>query len=434
MFLGTLKTLILAGRETLQEVLGEAVSGAAVSQVHQGRLSFPAVGEVHLRSGTLQTVHLGCDRALAAHLASLEPQGEVKPAMQDLTKVFLGHLLAEMGGRNPRGRVVKVPVGATNIVTRGVRSYGIRLASTSGQLFMLAEIPSLVELELAKGSDFLSGMMDTYLPRDWNQRESLENAMLIKSLMKFLTKIEADYHVEIPLQEGEAAIHSGITLEERVLEGRHVLKLAMGMGGLDTEVEPGTWLHASVGLEGRSLECDMEYLGPTTHPLVGGISLECSLFSVPERFDITQRRRAFRIPVPEGVQVEMLPLKEGVCPGMAFMEAAPEEVETFQLADLSFSGARLTRESEEAPEVLAAGRRILCRMIFPDEFEPLELLTIVRRCTKRLANRNEWHLDVGLEFLISPDLDRRSLEFVRQYVLAEQRAKLSQRTVVARPS
>ncbi len=432
MFLGTLKTLILAGRGTLQEILHESVSGAAVSQVHQGRLDFPAMAEVHVRSGTLQTVHIGCDRALAEHLAAKAPHGKVRPALEALTKSFLGHLLTEMEGRNPRGKVVKTSGTATTIITRGVRSFGIRLAVPSGQFFMLAEIPSRVELEQAKGSDFLDGMMSTYLPRDWAQRDVLENSGLVKGLLKLLKKVEADFHVEIPLKEGGAVIHSGIALEERIVDGRHILKLALGMSGLDSEMEPGTWVHATAGLEDRSLECELEYLGPATHSLVGGISLDSSLFVAPERFDLVQRRKAFRIPVPKGVLVDVLPLKEGTPVNLAFMEAAPGEVESFYLADLSFSGARMTRDSEHAPEVLEEGSRVLCRMIFPDEFEPLDVMALVRRCTKSLANRNEWQLDVGLEFIISPELDRRALDFVRQYVLAEQRAKLSQRVAVSR--
>ena len=434
MFLGTLKTLILAGKGALQEILDESVSGAAVSQIHQGRLGFPAVGEIHVRSGTLQTVHLGCDSALSEHLSGMVFKGKSRPAMEHLTGAFLTHLLAEMEGRNPRGKVVSTRTGATTLTTRGIRSFGIRLAVPSGQLFMLAEIPSLIELEQAKGSDFLTGMMASYLPRNWMQRDVLDNPPMVKGLLKLLTKIEADYHVEIPLGEKEATIHSGITLEERVLDGRPVLKLAMGLGGLDGDLAPGTKVKATVGLEDRSLDCELEYLGPTTHPLAGGISLECSQFAAPERFELVQRRKAFRIPVPRGVQVQILPLKDDVPAYLAFQQAAIDEVESFELADLSFSGARITRDSEQAPEVLTEGRRLLCRMIFPDEFEPLDVMTIVRRCTKSLANRNEWQLDVGLEFIISPDLDRRSLDFVRQYVLAEQRAKLAQRMAVSRPS
>jgi len=134
-----------------------------------------------------------------------------------------------------------------------------------------------------------------------------------------------------------------------------------------------------------------------------------------------------------GVRVEMLVLDEATPAYAAFQEAAPEQVETFSLTDLSFSGARLVRASEDAPAILAEGCRVVCRMIFPDEFEPLDLLAMVRRCTKSLANRNEWQLELGLEFLVSPDLDRGALDFVRQYVLAEQRSKLAQRVGVAAP-
>ncbi len=432
MFLETLKTLILAGKETLQGTLGVPVSGASVGPVHQGHLSFPPVGELRIRSGTLQTVFLGCDKVLAGMLAGGDKKGQPGPDLEGLARSFLGNLLSEMEGRNPRGKVVSVGGKTLDVTTRGVRSYGIRLATAKGQLFILAEIPSRVELEQAKGSDFLAGMIASYLPRDWTQRDTLENHGLVKGLLKLLSKIEADFHLEIPLENGEAKVSSGIILENRVLDGREVLKLSVGLSGGGHDLEPGKRIHATAGLEDRSLECELEYLGPATHPLVGGISLDCSLFAVPESFALIQRRKAFRIPVPKGVMVEMVVLEEGMSAYLAFQESAVDQVEDFRLADLSFSGARLVRDSEEAPKILAVGRRVVCRMIFPDQFEPLEVLGLVKRCTKSLANRNEWQLEVGLEFLISPDLDRRALEFIRQYVLAEQRAKLAHRVTVAR--
>ncbi len=434
MFLETLKTLVLAGRQALQDSLGLQVMGAAVSQLHHGRLSFPAVAEIKVRNGTLQAVYLGCDPALTETLTAASDAGRPRPGVESLGKSFVDNLVREMAGRNPRGSIERIRSGKASITARGVRSYGVRLATDRGQLFMLAEIPSKVELEQAKGSEYLQGMVETYLPRDWMQRDVLENKGLVHSLRNLLLKIEADYHVEIPVGEGEALVHSGIALEERVLEGRPVLKLALSVTDAAHSLRPGTVVHAAVGLEDRSLECDLEYLGPATHPVACGISLDCALFAAPERFDLVQRRRAFRIPIPDGVQVEMLVLDDETPAYCAFLEAPPERIERFTLTDLSFSGARLGRASESAPEMISEGRRAVCRMIFPDEFEPLDLLVIVRRCSKRLANRNEWQLDVGVEFLVSPDLDRRSLEFVRQYVLAEQRAKLARRVAVRRPS
>ena len=47
--------------------------------------------------------------------------------------------------------------------------------------------------------------------------------------------------------------------------------------------------------------------------------------------------------------------------------------------------------------------------------------------TTVMLDRNRWQDDVGLEFLILDDGDRRVMETIRDYVLAEQRVLLSRR-------
>lgn len=432
MLLATLKALILAGKETLQDTVGLPVVATAISQVRQGRLTFPALGELQIRSGTLQRVNLGCDQALADRLARGVPQGKPKAAMDGLAKTFLTNILREMEGRNPRGRVAKVGAGSMVLHTRGVRTFGVRLATSSGQLFLLAEIPSRIELENAKGSDFAAGMMSTYLPRDWMNRESLDNQALIDSLLILLQKLESDIHLEIPRPHGEAALYAGVVLEQRTLDGLRALKLSADLQDAAGLVR-GAEVRGTVGLEDRSLDCTFEYLGPATHPLVGGISLSAALFTVPETFEIAQRRKAFRIPVSGAVSVDIAVLPDGVAVYEVFQQENPVGVKG-KLADLSFSGARVVLDGEDQGAIFKDGQRVMCRMVFPDEFEPLDILALVRRATKGLANRNEWQDELGLEFLVCPDLDRRALDCIRQYVLSEQRSKLAHRILVARPT
>lgn len=431
MLLATLKALILAGKETLQESAGLPVVGTAISQVRQGRLTFPALGELQIRSGTLQRVNLGCDQALADHLTRAVPQSRTKVAVEDLAKAFLKNILREMEGRNPRGRVARVGAGTMTLHTRGVRTFGVRLATKSGQLFLLAEIPSRIELENAKGSDFVSGMMATYLPRDWMNRESLANRALVDGLLVLLQKLESDIHLEIPRPQGEAALYSGVVLEQRTLDGLRVLKLSADLQDAAGLVL-GTRVRGTVGLEDRSLDCTLEYLGPAAHPLVGGVSLSAALFTVPETFEIAQRRKAFRIPVSGAVSVDVVLVPDGVSAHEVFQLENPVGAKG-KLADLSFSGARIILDGEDQGATFKDGQRVMCRMVFPDEFEPLDILALVRRTTKNLANRNEWQDELGLEFLVSPDLDRRALDCIRQYVLSEQRSKLAHRILVARP-
>lgn len=431
MLLESLKALILAGKETLQQDCNLPVRGAAVSQVHQGRLSFPALAEIQIRSGSLQTVYVGCDKDLKEHLAATGGV-KLKESVERLAKTFLVQLLEEMEGRNPRGRVVRVQVSNAGVTTRGVRSFGIRLATAKGQIFLLAEVPSKVELELAKGSDYLSGMIATYLPADWMNREGVANRALVESTLKLMHKIESDVYLEVPRGEEEAAIHAGTILERSLVEGEPVLKIGVDLSREAGTLAPGAVIHATAGLEDRSLDFQVTYLGSATHSLTGGVSMHAALFSVPESMAIAQRRKAFRIPVPSAVSVEIAPVDEGVPAPEAFQTVAEERIGYGRLADLSFSGTRIILDLERSPAVFKEGQRVVCRLVFPDEFEPMDVMGIVRRQTKTLANRNEWQDEVGLEFLVSPDLDRRALDYIRQFVLTEQRAKLAQRMVLSK--
>ncbi len=91
------------------------------------------------------------------------------------------------------------------------------------------------------------------------------------------------------------------------------------------------------------------------------------------------------------------------------------------------SPARVTvTRMENGPE-LKINSHVICDLQFPDVPEPLSVLSVVRRVNSRLIDRNQRQQEVGLEFLISQDRDRRALDHIRQFVLAEQRNCLSQR-------
>ena len=64
-----LDTMIRAGSDALQTTCGLTVTHAHVSLVQQGSLTFPALGELRIRNGTLQKVNLGCDTVLVGQLA-----------------------------------------------------------------------------------------------------------------------------------------------------------------------------------------------------------------------------------------------------------------------------------------------------------------------------------------------------------------------------
>ena len=128
-----------------------------MSLVQQGSLTFPALGELRIRNGTLQKVNLGCDTVLVGQLAESCPAAvDPRAGIEDPGERVLANLLEDMEGRRPRGSVENLAVTPITLYTRGQRTFGVRLDTDAGRLFLLAEIPSKIELEDAKNSDFVS--------------------------------------------------------------------------------------------------------------------------------------------------------------------------------------------------------------------------------------------------------------------------------------
>ncbi len=437
MLLESLNALITAGDDALLTTCGLPSIGHHISQVRQGSLTFPSLGELRIKGGALQTVHLGSDSLLCGQLAGLVDAENDETGIETLTKRFLQQLLGELDSRNPRGRVHSQDIGPVNLMSRGLRSFGIRLETGVGQLFIMAEVPSRVEMEAARGSDYLQTMESAYMPRDWGNRQAIDNPLGVENFLVFLRKVEGDVYFEIPGEEDANCLRSGILLDKGTFEGERGLKFCADLSETSVgALSRGDEVRASVGIDDRSLQFVMRYLGQGTHALANGAELPCAFFEPPEKVTITQRRLAFRIPVISDIPV-VLHCGDGSSSTSPWgdQEAAAEPLFHGTLADLSFSGARiiadgLTEESAEASG-LELHRRVVCDINFPDRDLPLSLLGIVRRSTSRLVDRNQRQHELGLEFLIVGDSDRVALEHVRQFVLAEQRARLSQRIHVS---
>jgi hypothetical protein len=191
-------------------------------------------------------------------------------------------------------------------------------------------------------------------------------------------------------------------------------------------------VRASVGIEDRSLAFAMEYLGEGSHPLAGPAEVPCLFFAPPTSVAISQRRLAFRIPVDQGVRVDLRG-GDGTSSPSPWGDRHPgdEQIVCGNLGDLSFSGARIVVDPTAVGPLLELNRRVICDLHLPGLSEPLSVLGAVRRFTSRLVDRNERQYEVGLEFLISQDADRSSLEQIRQFVLAQQRTRLAKRINVS---
>ncbi len=434
MLISTLQSLVMAGKDALRTTCGLPVLSEDITQVRHGNLTFPSLGEIAFSGGTLQHLHLGCDALLCAHLAeNVNPCGEDIAGcdgggngLEFLAQRFLDSVLEEMEGRHPRGWVENLAVGPRTLTTRGVRTFGFRFRTEVGNLYLMAEVPSKAEWEQAKGSEFLSAMIATYLPDGWTTRDRIDMSADLDKFLIFLRKTELDVQVDVPGHDEAFTVHTGTLVEATQHEGRRALRLTMDLsdaGG--RELQRGDRLFCRVGLKDRAVHFTCQFLGMGDYAIAGSASVKCVYFTLPDALKVEQRRRAFRINPGERIPVEIIPAPDE--------NAAPvpgqdrDERVRGRLADLSFSGARIVSDRVKLLARHDEGDRVICRMHFPEESRPLEILGLIRRATVGVKKDEGPQGEIGIEFLVTEHMDRSALEYIRQYVLSQQRAWLAQR-------
>jgi len=431
MFLGSINLLVNAGKEALLSACHLSVKQVTISQVRRGQVTFPALAHVEFQGGTLQSAHLGGDALFCGHLAELVDDVENQSGIEKLASSFLAQAVEEMPGRHPRGVVTGMNVGPRAVYTRGYRSFGIKFVTDLGQMFVLVEVPSMLELELAKGSDFLSGMESTYLPRNWLSRQEMTTSSEVDSFLVFLHKVEGDVNLEFPLESGQVDTRSGLLLEQCTWEGQRALRINQNLGhGPITELNPGDIVPSFVGLSDRSLEMDLQFLGTEDYELPSGAHLQTALFAPPPLIRVAQRRRAFRIDLLSTLPVELETVEEDSTSTVWFGDEEIGTGSAGHLVDLSFSGARIIGGDNLCP-AFPENSRVRVRIFFPDTSQPVQVLGIVRRSSTKLVDRDTYQDELGVEFLISPEVDRNSMDAIRQYVLQEQRSQLARRVHVS---
>ncbi len=432
MILESLQALVTAGRNALQTTCGLPVTCEQIQQVRQGTLTFPALGELSLWGASVQHVHLGCDSILTSQLAELTGANGADSGISILAQNFLRELLCEIDGHLPTGEVVSLDVGPRSVYTRGLRTFGFRLETALGQLFLLAEIPSKLELEQAHGSRFVKNLSKRYLPAEWETFEDFAGNYDIENFLIFLRKGEGDIHFEIPRPDGSAAVHTGFLVEQTGDGNERLLKMTVDLSQEEAPyLKIGEKIETRLGLLDRSLTFQMDFKGFCKAHVKGKAELNCMLFSVPEKVNILQLRKAFRISVPTRIRVEIEGSgSQSNHDGSLGTDIVPRTLKGV-LTDLSFSGARIICQQGYLCNHLNEESHVTCLIYFPDEVMPMQIRGIVRRSVSALLEQGVWSEDIGLEFLVTPGMETSALEYIRQYVLAEQRAWLSQRIQVA---
>jgi len=431
MFLETINLLVKAGTEALLSTCHLTVRQVSISQVRRGQITFPALAQVDFQGGTLQSARLGGDTLFSGHLAEIVDDVNHQSGVEKLAESFLKHAVKEMPERNPRGTIARLDVGPSTVYTRGNRSFGIKFVTDLGQMFLLVEVPSKLELELAKGSEFLPGMVSTYLPGNWLSRQELTSKGEIDSFLVFMRKAEADVNLEFALDTGQIDTRYGLLVEQCAWEDQRALRINQNLEyGPLAKLAKGEVVTTFVGLSDRSLEMDLEFLGTEQYRLPCGAELSTALFAIPEIIRVAQRRRAFRIDLVSSLPVELEAVDEDCTSTMWFGDETLGSGTAGHLVDLSFSGARIIG-GENLCASFPENSRIRVRIFFPDAPQPLQVLGLVRRASSKLVDRESYQDELGVEFLITPEIDRNSMEAIRQYVLQEQRSQLARRVHVS---
>jgi len=431
MLLESLKALVNAATDALQATCSLPVTSASISQLDQGSLTFPAIGDLSMAGASIHRIHLGCDSLLCGRLAELEPSDGSASGIEVLAERFVAQLVEEIPGRNPRGSLENLAVEPLTLRTRGVRTFGFRLETAAGQFFLLAEVPSRMEWEQNRGSEFAKIMAESYLPEGWISREELAGKGEIENFLVFLRKLEADVTVVLPTASGESVSYSATLIEQCSHEGERALRFAMKLPDSPQDMPfPGTEVLCKVGLEDRSLEFVTCFMSRESYPVVGGTSILSGLFSVPETLRISQHRQSFRIPIDQSIPVDIT-VPEAEAPSLWRKAPGPEITVQGELADLSFSGARVTLDRNELAGCLESGTHASCRLSLPGVASRVELAAIVRRVVTVNVESGSPCEEAGIEFLPIGQQDDGVLETVREYVLSEQRSWLARRIQVA---
>ena len=433
MLIDTLKMLVMAGKDALRTTCGLPVTQESITQIRHGHLTFPSLGELGFSGGTLQRIHLGCDAMLCSHLAEKADKSDTHSGLEVLANQFLANVLAEMSTRLPKGWIENIEVGPLSLHSRGNRSFGFRMETEIGQLYLMAEVPSKVELETARDSGYLESMLKSYMPRDWATIAAIKSKADIDNLLVLLRKTEMDLQVEVPNDDGSSTFHTGIMLQPTTVGGQRAFRLSLDVSSPEgNKLKYGDEVRIRVGVQDRAFTFNSKFLGEGKFPISGQATINCVDLSLPNILQAEQRRRAFRIPTAERipVEIECIDLADDSSPWAMDHDVSVEVVKG-RLADLSFSGARIIADLDRMTSSIKSDSRVACRLFFPGEPEAFLVKGIIRRATISLADRDKQQDEVGLEFLVSEADDRLALEHIRQYVLSQQRSWLSQRVHVA---
>ena len=420
MLLEVVTALAQAGRAALEAVRPGGPCEVSVSQLDQGQLWCPSLAVLRISDHHLKFVHVGADGELREHLLSVADTDGRLAGAQILAEDVLTHLTEALPSRLARSRVEHLALAPVSLGTRGVRSFGVRCRANHGQLFLLADLPSVAETERERGSDTLRAMADSCLTAGWTGVEGLPDTAAC-GLVDFLRRSESDVHLVFPLADGNKAEKAAVLVD--VVDDPEGTRLDFAVP-VDTAMRghlaAGDLLRGRIGVEDRSIDFEMVCRGLGIHTLASGLQLAGLSTGLPRDIRVVQSRRSFRISITDHVDVEIAVADPG--PGMLMA----------RLVDLSFSGTCLVYMRSSHEPALTSGDPVHCRMYLPEHGEPVEIPGVVRHAIRSLDESARPRIEVGIEF------DKRGIREasgrIRQFVLNQQRSQLARRVQVVRVS
>lgn len=421
----TLTAIGMAGRRALQS-LGERVEvRTQISQVREWSFAMPSLARITVANSPIHQVYAGISQPLAQYLGDLSRQEVLYDRLKQA-------LVERIPASRPIGALEILPPDGSARVLRGVRSFILRQQTAVGNLYLMAEVASRGEYESMRQAAWEEDLARQLLPRNLAKMDTIESQADITRLGSYLSRFEHDIEMLLPGADGLVHSGNGVLVNTSKGDGRTLLWLSVDFDKEQrTLLQPGRELEGSFGAAGRVFRFRAICAGSAALSLEGVADLSCTLIEMPQRFNLDQRRRYFRV-TPGGylsarMTVSSMPAGFDLLSSPPSASTrAPQELEA-RVVDLSFSGVGLVL-MRERPTGLCDGCCVQLRLTGEGLSQNVELSGLVRRLHKKPCGRGRYEIQLGIEFIADRSEDRQGLQVVRQYVMAQQRELLASRT------
>lgn len=422
----TLTAIGQAGRQALQGLGSRVEVRTQVNQVREWSFAMPNLGRVIVANSPLHQVYVGISQPLAQALGD--------PARQEvLLEAFKQALVQRIPSKRPIGSWEMLPFDPQPRVLRGVRSFILRQQTAVGNLYLMADLASRGEYESLRQGAWEEELAAKLLPRDLARIETIDSPAAVNRVGTYLARFEHDIELHVPGDEGTVHSGNGVLLQLGKLDDRMLMRLSLDLDReLRASLTPGLELEGSFGAAGRVFRFQTLCVGHSLLPLEGVGELPCTLFEMPERFSLDQRRRYFRVEPELPLLAELKVLPAPVDDDHHLLTTAPvpaAESPAFpaRISDLSFSGIGLVLPGEP-PAGLRRESRVHLLLSGDGLPQSLTLSGLVRRLDTRPSGRGRSETHLGVEFVIEQPSDQQGTHHLRQYVMAQQRHLLARRT------